>query len=57
MNIIPCGEQCVHQKDGCCGLEKPLAIINSKTAAEKGCLYFTPEAGSPPQPQATDSLG
>ncbi len=57
MILIPCGEQCVHQKDGYCSLEKPTSVTDPAAAAAKGCLYFTPQPGpSPAQPKDPDGL-
>lgn len=59
MVLIPCGEQCIHQKDGCCSLQKPTAVTHPE-AAEKGCLYFSPHkppmAHLPTEPKGPDGL-
>lgn len=55
MVLIPCGERCIHQKDGCCSLQKPTAVTHPE-AAEKGCLYFAP-AESPSPAQTKDPAG
>lgn len=40
MNMILCSEPCVHQHDGCCGLNGTGIITN---AALSPCRYFTPQ--------------
>ena len=42
MNMIMCGEPCVHQQDGCCCLNGAGIITN---AALSPCRYFTPKDG------------
>ena len=53
MNLIPCGADCKHQREGYCCLEQPSAVTNS----EGGCAYYVekdtpshlvPEADLPP---------
>ena len=40
MNMILCSEPCVHQQDGCCGLNGAGLITN---AALSPCRYFSPK--------------
>ena len=35
MSMIPCGEDCVYQKDGYCSLDVPPLVVNSDF---KGCV-------------------
>lgn len=39
MNLINCGKDCVHQKDGQCTLETVSPVSGSKV---DGCCYFKP---------------
>lgn len=44
MNMIICGEPCIHQHDGCCGLHGAGMITNTTVSP---CRYFSPkEVGS-----------
>lgn len=36
MSMIPCGEDCVYQKDGYCSLDVPPLVVNSDF---KGCVH------------------
>ena len=37
MSIIPCGDDCVYQKEGYCMLEMPTAITNNTST---GCVHY-----------------
>ena len=59
MNLIVCGEDCVHQKEGYCNLEKPSVVTDPRAAETKHCLYYTPakkQALSLPQIEKPDGL-
>ena len=38
--MIPCGERCQYQNDGCCMLNRPMPVTGCGT--EKKCVYFVP---------------
>lgn len=58
MNLIPCNEDCLYQRDGYCNLETP-AIITNNTGT--GCIHQikldlkkkAPENIKSPQPPQT----
>ncbi len=40
LSLIPCSEQCVHQADGYCNLNKIDKIPKSSSEHQGGCIYF-----------------
>ena len=36
MTCIPCGEKCIHQREGFCTLEQPAAVTDS---GSRGCIH------------------
>lgn len=37
MSIIPCGDDCIYQKEGYCMLETPTTITNNTST---GCVHY-----------------
>lgn len=41
MNLIPCSENCLHQKDGYCGCDQAGKIYKNAAHPQVECLYYT----------------
>jgi hypothetical protein len=39
MSLIPCTEDCVYQKDGCCALERASSKGRPKNKSD-GCIHY-----------------
>lgn len=39
MNLIPCSESCIHQKDGYCGFDEA-GVISQQLGTPVSCMYF-----------------
>ena len=42
MYLIPCNDNCIYQKDGCCFLEFPSVVTNSNAGE---CMYYVKDNG------------
>lgn len=65
MNLIVCGENCVHQCDGYCGLDDIREITDPGAASKSHCIYYMPKIAptfpvfpedSPAQPHDPERL-
>lgn len=41
MNLIPCSENCAHQRDGYCGCDEVGVVSQQLGPALTGCIYFS----------------
>lgn len=41
MNLIPCSERCIHQKDGYCSCDHAGMVPQQSAVPHSDCLYFT----------------
>lgn len=42
MSLIPCAENCVHQEDGYCFLDKSGKASCACLEGKSGCIYYDP---------------
>ena len=59
MNLIPCSEQCKHQKEGYCGFDEAGVISQQLGTGLTGCVYFAgkDKPVSKSLPKEFDSFG